>query len=143
MRAISAFSFETGMSTRRCRAPAAFRIRASMSAIGSVIMWDSSPIVSGQHRTCRSWEGDAPQPRLPARLAHARDLAAERHLPEADPAQAEFAQVPARPAAPLAAVAGTDAELRLAQRLLDERLPGHCSRLSRAVSRPRPRIPRG
>src|SRR5512135_546466 len=108
MRAISAFSFETGMSTRRCRAPAAFRIRASMSAIGSVIMWDSSPIVSGQHRTCRSWKC---QPRLPARLAHARDLAAQRHLPEADPAQAELAQVAPRPTAALAAVAGAHAEL--------------------------------
>ena len=45
MRAISVLSFETGMS-RRCRAWAAFRMRASMSAIGSVIMLDLSPIVS-------------------------------------------------------------------------------------------------
>jgi hypothetical protein len=37
MRAISSLSFDAGMSTRECFAAMAFRIRVSMSAIGSVI----------------------------------------------------------------------------------------------------------
>src|SRR5690606_21655671 len=47
IRAISVFSFDTGRSTRRCFACEAFRIRVSMSAIGSVIMVTVPPIVSG------------------------------------------------------------------------------------------------
>src|ERR1051326_1564844 len=41
MRAISAFSRDAGMSTRVCLAVTALRIRASMSAIGSVISFCS------------------------------------------------------------------------------------------------------
>src|SRR5512141_1861694 len=100
MRAISAFSFETGMSTRRCRAWAAFRMRASISAMGSVIMLVSSPIVSGD----AGLVGAGDPAGLPARLAHARDLALQRHLSEADAAQPELPQVRARPPAALAAV---------------------------------------
>src|SRR5664279_2459159 len=38
MRAISAFSFDAGISTRRCFDPHALRIRVNMSAIGSVML---------------------------------------------------------------------------------------------------------
>src|SRR2546425_5243975 len=39
MRAISSFNFEAGISTRECLAETAFRIRANMSAIGSVMLY--------------------------------------------------------------------------------------------------------
>jgi hypothetical protein len=38
MRAISLLTFEAGMSTRRCFDPTAFRIRVSISAMGSVML---------------------------------------------------------------------------------------------------------
>src|SRR5687768_12336772 len=38
IRAISVFTFDAGMSTRRCLAPQALRIRVSISAIGSVML---------------------------------------------------------------------------------------------------------
>jgi hypothetical protein len=60
----------TGISTQRCPAAPAFRIRVSMSAMGSVIMAVVLP--------------------LPAGLPDARDLAPQRHLPEADPADPNF-----------------------------------------------------
>jgi hypothetical protein len=41
MRAISTFKRDEGMSTRACRAIVAFRMRDSMSAIGSVIFLSS------------------------------------------------------------------------------------------------------
>src|SRR2546423_12205106 len=41
MRAISSFNFDAGMSTRECLAETALRIRANMSAIGSVIRYNS------------------------------------------------------------------------------------------------------
>src|SRR6266852_5066749 len=39
MRAISSFNFDAGISTRECLAETAFRIRATMSAIGSVMLY--------------------------------------------------------------------------------------------------------
>src|SRR5213596_2257801 len=39
MRAISSFNFDAGTSTRECLAETAFRIRANMSAIGSVMLY--------------------------------------------------------------------------------------------------------
>src|SRR5260370_40711252 len=39
MRAISSFNFDAGISTRECLAETAFRIRANMSAIGSVMLY--------------------------------------------------------------------------------------------------------
>src|SRR5688572_9014859 len=104
MRATSTFSFDTGMSTHRCAVEPAFRIRVSMSAIGSVIMMVSSS---------------------PARLAHARDLALEGHLAEADAAESELAEEGARPAAAPATIVAAHLELRLALRLFDQRLLGH------------------
>src|SRR3954454_7997294 len=56
---------------------------------------------------------------LPAGLLHAGELPGVRHLPQADPAQAELAEDRVRTSAPLAAGVATDRELRLAGRLVD------------------------
>src|SRR6476646_9939822 len=84
---MSAFRRDEGMSTRVCLAVTALRIRASMSAIGSVI---SSP----------------------ATLGHTRDVAFERELPEAQVAQRELAHVRARAPAQAAAVPQADLVFR-------------------------------
>src|SRR5260370_1116334 len=75
MRAISIFTFDSGISTVSCSAPCALRMRASMSAIGSV-MDMSSP--------------------LPARLGDTGHLATVGELPEAQAAQRELAEIRAR-----------------------------------------------
>src|SRR5689334_17495513 len=85
-----------------------------MSAIGSVIVMAGSalsrdgfrggPVASG------GWW-------LPGALGDAGQLAAVRHLPQADTAQAELAVDGARPAAALAAGVGTHLELRPARGL--------------------------
>src|SRR6185503_19287965 len=60
MRAISVFTFDTGMSTRRCFDPQALRIRVSISAIGSVMLMSSIPFPyriprhHRHHETCRN-----------------------------------------------------------------------------------------
>src|SRR4029078_4427792 len=79
MRAISCFSREVGISVLSCSALLALRIRASMSATGSVSI------------------------SLPARFGHARDDALMRELPQADPAEAELAVDGARASAAVAA----------------------------------------
>src|SRR5213594_4343254 len=61
----------------------------------------------------------------PTRLRHARQLAHERALPEADPAQPELAHVATRATAHLAAVITLDLELRRALGLEDQALLGH------------------
>src|SRR5438132_14354069 len=50
MRAISSFNFDAGISTRECLAETAFRIRANMSAIGSVMLY---PVKRFQIFDCR------------------------------------------------------------------------------------------
>src|SRR5919112_4781765 len=81
MRAISALKVEAGISTSSRSACSPFRMRVRKSAMGSVIdMW------------------------LPARLREAGDHSLVRDLAHADAAEAELAQVGARPSAPLAAV---------------------------------------
>src|SRR5947207_14341332 len=82
--AIADLTLEAGIATAAWRAWRPFRMRVNISAIGSVIM---------------------ARPLLPARLRHARDLAFEGELPEADPTQAELANEAPRAPAPLAAVA--------------------------------------
>src|SRR6266498_1364445 len=77
-----------------------FRIRVSMSAMGSVI--DILRL-------------------LPTGLCHAGDVSAERELPETNPAEFEFAQEAARTPAHLAAILRAGHELRLPLRLDD-----HC-----------------
>src|SRR5215216_6444314 len=62
---------------------------------------------------------------LPAGLADAGELPRVRHLPQADPAQAELAEDRVRATAALAAGVAANLELRLAVRLLDQSLLGH------------------
>src|ERR1700733_3907641 len=85
--ATCSLSLECGISTRSWRARAPFRMRVSMSAIGSVIMGS------------------------PACLDHARDFAAEREHPKANPAELELAVIASWPPAHLAAVVMTHDEL--------------------------------
>src|SRR5690242_14647271 len=75
MRAIPSFSREVGISTRSCNALFALRMRASMSATGSVNIG------------------------LPTALCHARDHALVREGAQADPAEAELAEDRTRTAA--------------------------------------------
>src|SRR6185437_8241491 len=95
MRAISIFIFDDGKSTRGWRARTALRIRVSMSAIGSVVIY--CPYVFS----------------LPAGLRHARDFALERKPAEADAAHFEFPQKRARPAADAATVPDANLVLQL------------------------------
>src|SRR5579885_2769744 len=104
MRAISPLIREAGTATESCRAACAFRMRVSMSAIGSVIM------------------GGRP---LPARLDDARDLAPERQRAETDAAESELPDERTRPPAEVAAVVLLHLEFRRALRLDDHRRLGH------------------
>src|SRR5438128_1545390 len=122
--AISTFSFETGMSTRRCFAPQALRMRVSISAIGSVILINS---FSSFYRIP---SGRVEMNGLPARLADARDIARERKISEADSADAELSQESTGPAASAAAVVLPDAELRLPLALLYHGFSRHQPSLS-------------
>src|SRR5262245_17804575 len=90
----SSFRFEAGHSTFSCRARTAVRMRVSRSAIGSVM-------------------DDIPDLSLPARLGDARDHPPVRHLAQADPAEAELAEIAPRPPADVAALVGAHGELRL------------------------------
>src|SRR6478735_4649334 len=56
IRAISTFTFDAGMSTRRCFDPQALRIRVNMSAIGSVMLIGDSCLPSYPLRT-DVWDG--------------------------------------------------------------------------------------
>src|SRR5215212_3618680 len=119
------FNFDDGMAAESWYAWLAFRRRVSMSAIGSVIVMacgaslaavpqapglgDLAPgpsAISGA-RLLRYWD-------LPAGLADARELPGVRHLPQADPAEAELAEDGVRTTAPLAAGVAADGELGLA-----------------------------
>src|SRR5436309_15582421 len=81
MRATSVLNLECGMSTYSKSASRPFRTRVRRSASGSVI-----DMV------------------LPARLRESGDIALVRHLAQADPAEAELAEIGTRATAPLAAV---------------------------------------
>src|SRR6185369_1501416 len=100
------------MSTRWWRACTALRIRVSMSAIGSVMCLPSPHLVPSVATG------------LPTALDDAGDLAPQRQLAEAQPAQRELPQVGPRTAALAAAVAVPD---RVLGRLV-EVLDGLCSR---------------
>src|SRR6185437_8026267 len=82
MRAMPSFRRDVGISACSCSALLALRMRASMSATGSVSI------------------------ALPARFRHARDHALVCQVPQADPAQAELAGHGARPAAAVAPAVG-------------------------------------
>src|SRR5215472_7113571 len=102
--AIFVLSLEAGTSTFSCSARLALRIRVSRSAIGSLIM--VSPL-------------------LPARLDHARHLAPERQLAEADPAHLELPEVSARASAQAAPPVSARLELGRTLLLHDQRSLGH------------------
>src|SRR5262245_9916577 len=97
MRAISVFTFEAGTSTFGWRAAIALRTRVNMSAMGSLVI-----VLLLQYLPDR----------LPTRLCHAGDLAVQRKLAEAQPADAELAQERARTSAAPAAVAVAAPQLR-------------------------------
>src|SRR4051812_998258 len=113
MAARASFSLEDGIRISSWNATLPFRIRVSMSAMGSVI--DMA---------------------LPTRLRHAGDLAGVHHLTEADAAQAELAVHRAGATAALATGVAPHLELRLALLLLDESLLGHYCCPSRLNGKP-------
>src|SRR5437588_2931784 len=84
IRASSTLNRECGIATESWSAASPLRIRVRKSPIGSVIV-----IGVGL---------------LPARLREPGHVAIVRHLPQADPAEAELAEVGARPTAAPAAV---------------------------------------
>src|SRR5438309_2507121 len=135
IRATSAFIRLAGTLTVSCRAPAALRTRVSRSATGSFGMPTvfgraffggaglraarsglGAPSVAGSMvATCMSSVTTRSSPsRSPAGLRHARKLADERALAEADPAEAELPHEAARSAADLTTMVGLHLELRRA-----------------------------
>src|SRR6266849_3834329 len=132
-----------GMVTVSWRAPAPFRTRVSMSASGSL----GAPPMRGFFGFCgtvrfTAGRGARLSPSCcspvsmggvvsfvisvsPTRLRHAGQLAHERALAEADPAQPELAHVAARATAYLAAVIALHLELRRPLGLEDQALLGH------------------
>src|SRR5277367_6308692 len=91
MDASASFSFDPGIFTVSNWAELAFRIRVSMSAMGSVM------VMGGL---------------LPTRLGHPGDLPGMHHHPQADTAQPELAVDRLGTAAPLAPGVRPDLELR-------------------------------
>src|SRR6266849_9986778 len=131
MRAISSFSFEVGISTRECLAATAFRIRATMSAIGSVMLYS---VKRFQIFDCRfaiepkcherafqiaNLKSKIANSLSPARFHHAGNLSLQRQLAKANAAQMKLTQIRARPAASLATRVSARRKLRLAIRLRD------------------------
>src|SRR3954470_12722541 len=139
-----ALIFEYGMATVSWYAEFAFRRRVSMSAIGSVIVmayWALLAAVSvrdGHATDLRRGRGCLAQAPgwslskvasagsgLPAGLGDAGQLAAVRHLPEADPAQAELAEDGARTPTTRAPGVGAHGVLGLPARFGDQSLLRH------------------
>src|ERR671925_775021 len=100
---MSTFILELGITAFSWSALLAFRMRVSMSAIGSVSIGS------------------------PARFRHARDRALVREVAQADPAEAELAEDRARAAAPVAARVVAHPELLRAPLLVHQRLLGQLS----------------
>src|SRR2546430_4549467 len=128
MRATSAFMRLVGTDTVSWRATAALRTRVRRSATGSFGIpipfgrtffggaglragrSDRSTVSAGCSRIAVISSVNT-NPLSPARLRDARQLADERALAEADPAEAELPKVAPRPAAHLAAVMRPHREL--------------------------------
>src|SRR5919202_6462858 len=91
MRASSILNRDAGIATVSWSADSPLRMRVRKSAIGSVIDMRAVP--------------------SPARLGQPRHVAVVGHLPQADAAEPELAEVRARAAAPLAAVVAPCLEL--------------------------------
>src|SRR6266850_5738012 len=108
-RTSSVFTVESGTSTFLCFALHALRIDVNRSAMGSLT--DMVP-----------FPAFGPSGLLPAGLHHPRDLPQERQLAEADAAEAEIAEEPAWPSAPVAAVVAAHFELGRPLPLFDDRL---------------------
>src|SRR5580698_10377971 len=108
MRAISAFSFDAGTSTRWCLAAAALRMRVKKSAMGSVCI-----------------------ALLPARFHDAGNFSLERHAAKTNAAHLELADISAGAATNAAAVANAHFEFRLLMRLCDFCQACHLLRSSR------------
>src|SRR5580658_5104722 len=117
MRAISAFSFDAGTSTRWCLAAAALRMRVRKSAMGSVCIF--SPVMRRLPR------------RLPASFRDAGNFSLERHTAETDSAHLELPDVRASAATNAAAVANAHFEFRFLMRLCDFCQACHLLRSSR------------
>src|SRR5688500_13232709 len=117
MSARASLTFELGMRTSSCMAMLAFRMRVSMSEMGSVIVIGRLP--------------------SPAGLRHAGDLTGVHHLAEAHAAEAELAVHGVRAPAALAPGVSAHLELRRALLLLDECLLGHQSCPSRLNGKPK------
>src|SRR6266508_1286542 len=100
-RAISSFTREVGMTALSCNALLALRMRASMSAIGSVSIGS------------------------PRALVHPGDAVLVGEIPQADPAQAELAVDRARPATAVAAMVAAGLEALRTGSLGDQGLIGH------------------
>src|SRR5207237_5107983 len=150
IRATSAFIRLAGTLTVSCRAPAALRTRVSRSATGSFGVPSvfgraffggaglraarsglGAPSVAGSMvATCMSSVTTRSPSRSPAGLRHARKLADERALAEADPAEAELPHEAARSAADLTTMVGLNLELRRALWLQDEALLCHLQPLT-------------
>src|SRR5688572_14277059 len=121
------------MSTRVCLADTALRTRVIMSEIGSVMFSLSKSQIPDPKSQIPT---HAPTPGLgfgvwdlglgisPRTLRHARDVAFERQLAEAETAHVELAHVRSRPSAQAAAVPMADLELERLRFLGD--LCGRC-----------------
>src|SRR5271168_15883 len=112
MRAISAFSFDAGTSTRWCLAAAALRIRVKKSAIGSVCIT-----------------------LLPTGFRDAGNFSLERHTAKTDAAHLELADISAGTATNAAAVAYAHFKFWFLMRLCDFCQACHLLRSSRNAQR--------
>src|SRR3954468_5314009 len=99
-----ALIFEKGIVTLSWYAWLALRRRVNMSAIGSVIvMGVRQPFSPGFPRSRAYGEAVVQKVGLPGSLRDARELTAVRHVPHANPAEAELAVDRVRATALLAA----------------------------------------
>src|SRR5260370_18933087 len=124
MRAISSFSLDAGISTRECLAPTALRIRANMSATGSVMLYSKSlPIFDCRFSIVLLQIGNRQlaieNPFSPARFHHAGNLPLQGQLTKTDAAQVKLSQIAARAAASQTARIAARRKLRLATRFGD------------------------
>src|SRR5207245_1503658 len=142
MRATSAFMRLAGTDTVSWRAAAALRTRVRRSATGSFgipipfgrAFFAGAGLRAGRSDRSAASAGCSRNAVIssvntnllsPARLRDARQLADQRALAEADPAEAELPKVASRPSAHLAAVVHPHRELGRALRFQDEALLGH------------------